>query len=552
MLDPAGVLSNYDITYNTADFTITPKPASVTPDASGKIYGDADPAFTGTLSGFLVGDGVTATYDRTSGESVAGSPYTISAMLDPAGVLSNYDITYDTASFAISTRPASVTPDASGKTYGAADPSFTGTLSGFVSSDGVTATYSRTSGETVLGSPYTISATLDPAGVLANYDLTYNTASFDISRATPAIAVTGGTFHYDGAAHPATATATGVFSETVAGSFTFTYNGSASEPVAEGTYDVTADFTSSDANYDNGSGSCTGCLVITTNDAPVIEGGAPSKSVSMSVNGKPTPFSLTLNATDPNGDTLTWSISKPASHGTASASGTGSSQAIGYIPTHNYSGSDSFEVQVSDGVNSDTILVNVSVNQLTLTVASLGSRDGWILETSENSGKGGSRNVSSNTLRVGDDAGNRQYRSILSFATGPIPDNAVITSVTLKFRQAGQSSPVNPFSSLGNLLVDVRTGAFGGNTALQAADFQASPSRAAVMRFSTKVAARGWYSKALSSAYRKYINKKGATQFRLRFAKDDNNNLLANYLTLYSGNAAAGYRPVLIIQYYIP
>src|SRR5204863_8835944 len=126
-----------------------------------KVYGDVDPAFTGTLSGFLSADTVTATYSRTAGETVAGSPYTVSAILSPAGVLGNYNITYNTAAFTITPRPASVTPNAASKIYGDADPAFTGTLTGFVPADGVTATYSRTSGETVAGSPYTISATLN-------------------------------------------------------------------------------------------------------------------------------------------------------------------------------------------------------------------------------------------------------------------------------------------------------------------------------------------------------------------------------------------------------
>src|SRR5205814_2074758 len=155
---PAGVLGNYSITYNTAAFTITPRPASVTPDAATKVYGDADPTFTGTLSGFVGSDGVTATYSRTTGETVAGSPYTISATLSPAGVLANYSITSNTASFTINARTASVTPNAASKTYGDADPTFTGTLDGFQAADGVTATYARTEGETVAGSPYTIGA----------------------------------------------------------------------------------------------------------------------------------------------------------------------------------------------------------------------------------------------------------------------------------------------------------------------------------------------------------------------------------------------------------
>jgi hypothetical protein len=177
----AGVLDNYIITNDGADFTITTKATSVTPNAVTKTYGNADPALTGTLSGFLAADSVTATYSRIAGETVAGSPYTISATLSPAGVLSNYNITYNTANFTITPKAASVTPNAASKIYGNADPALTGTLSGFLAADSVTATYSRAPGETVAGSPYTISATLSPAGVLGNYAITSNTANFTIN-----------------------------------------------------------------------------------------------------------------------------------------------------------------------------------------------------------------------------------------------------------------------------------------------------------------------------------------------------------------------------------
>src|SRR5207244_8944864 len=94
--------------------TSTKKGASVTPNAASKIYGDADPALTGTLTGFLVGDGVTAVYSRAAGETVGS--YTITATLSPAGALGNYDITYNTASFTITRKAASVTPVAASKT----------------------------------------------------------------------------------------------------------------------------------------------------------------------------------------------------------------------------------------------------------------------------------------------------------------------------------------------------------------------------------------------------------------------------------------------------
>ncbi len=98
------------------------------------------------------------------------------------------------------------------------------------------------------------------------------------------------------------------------------------------------------------------------NDAPVITEGT-SVSVTMSEDGSPTAFSKTLNATDADADTITWSISSQAAHGTASASGTGASKAIAYTPAANYNGSDSFIVQVSDGNGgTDTITVNVTIS----------------------------------------------------------------------------------------------------------------------------------------------------------------------------------------------
>jgi uncharacterized repeat protein (TIGR01451 family) len=170
-----------------ATITIGKLAASVTPNGASKVYGAADPALTGTLSGFLAADAVTASYSRAAGETVAGGPYTISGVLSPAGVLGNYDVTYNTASFTIGKTSASVTPNEGSKIYGAADPLLTGTLSGFLAGDGVTATYSRTAGENVAGSPYAISGVLSPAGALGNYTISYNTAGFTITPATPVI-----------------------------------------------------------------------------------------------------------------------------------------------------------------------------------------------------------------------------------------------------------------------------------------------------------------------------------------------------------------------------
>lgn len=119
-------------------------------------------------------------------------------------------------------------------------------------------------------------------------------------------------------------------------------------------------YTISDGNGGTDTATVT-VIVQDVNFPPVITEGI-SVGVTMSEDGVPTPFALTLNATDPDGNTLTWSISSPVAHGTASASGTGNSKAINYAPNANYNGTDSFVVQVSDGNGgTDTITVNVTI-----------------------------------------------------------------------------------------------------------------------------------------------------------------------------------------------
>jgi hypothetical protein len=44
----------------------------------------------------------------------------------------------------------------------------------------------------------------------------------------------------------------------------------------------------------------------------------------------------------------------------------------------------------------------------------------------------------------------------------------------------------------------------------------------------------------------------GATQFRLRFKKDDNNDFGADFLKIFSGDADEADHLQLIVEYYVP
>jgi hypothetical protein len=187
------------------------------------------------------------------------------------------------------------------------------------------------------------------------------------------------------------------------------------------------------------------------------------------------------------------------------------------------------------------------VRPLTLTYRSQDANDGWILESTRTSSKGGTLDRFAATLRVGDDAANRQYRSILSFDTTNLPDAAHIVSVTLTLTYQGQVG-ANPFTTHGPLLVAIRKPYFGAAASLLATDFQSLASNSNVGTFSRTGTS---YKVTLKPAAYAYINLKGTTQFRLYFQKGDNNDNGADYLSMYSGKASnAALRPLLLVTYY--
>jgi serine protease len=192
-----------------------------------------------------------------------------------------------------------------------------------------------------------------------------------------------------------------------------------------------------------------------------------------------------------------------------------------------------------------------SGEELTLTTRSVAANDGIVAESSENSSLGGMIYPSLYFIAMGDDASNRQYRSILSFNTAALPDNAVITKATIKIRTAGTMG-TNPFTTHGPLLADIKKSSFGSSVGLEAADWQGSANLSNAATFSG-TPANGWYSAKINSNGLPFINKSGVTQLRLRYTTGDNNDLGADYMGFYAGDTTtATYRPIFEIEYHLP
>ncbi len=198
---------------------------------------------------------------------------------------------------------------------------------------------------------------------------------------------------------------------------------------------------------------------------------------------------------------------------------------------------------------------NVIFDYVLVEFGSSAGNDGWVLESTETSGVGGSLNNTNTTLSVGDDASDRQYRSVLDFATSSLPDNAVIFAANLRIIQANVTG-INPFTTHGLLKSDIRSGFFGSAATLQTVDFAAA---AGALACDFEPVPE--ILEALGAAYRclvldaafPSISRTGTTQFRLRFALDDNDNMSADTFNFYSGNfATPSQAPRLFIKYYIP
>ena len=207
-----------DFNYNgsvTGTLTISAATLAVTADAQTKVYGASDPALTYQVVSGLQGSDTAASVlsgalIRASGETVAGAPYAITQGTLAAN--SNYTVAFTANTLTITPATLTIAAAPATKTYGAADPALTYTVAGLVPTDSAGAvlsgTLSRVAGEQVALSPLAILQ-----GTLAansNYTITYIGAALTITQATATISVSGYAGTYDGAAHGATGTATGV------------------------------------------------------------------------------------------------------------------------------------------------------------------------------------------------------------------------------------------------------------------------------------------------------------------------------------------------------
>ncbi|WP_206050831.1 PHB depolymerase family esterase [Nocardioides speluncae] len=145
------------------------------------------------------------------------------------------------------------------------------------------------------------------------------------------------------------------------------------------------------------------------------------------------------------------------------------------------------------------------------------SRDGYVKASADGSAATVGTLDGTYGLAVGRGADGKHSRTVLSFDTSSLPDDAVVESARLSVTHASDSG--DPWASpAGNALaVDAHRGCLGGCT-VEAADWSAAPTATAVAtipRFTSGTAS----STAFTVAGQDAINRSGTTQLRLRFTQ---------------------------------
>ena len=237
LVDPQGKLSNYSVASTNGTLKVDAAGLTVTANDASRAYGATDPAFSGTITGIQNGDNITATYATTATASSPVGTYPITpTLVDPSGKLSNYTVSTTNGTLTVNAATLTVTANAALRSYGVANPAFTGMITGIQNNDNITATYATTATPSSSIGIYQITPTLvDPSGKLSNYNVSTINGTLNVTAAALTVAANNASRTY-GATNPAlTGTITGIQN---GDTITATYATTATVTSIVGTYPI--------------------------------------------------------------------------------------------------------------------------------------------------------------------------------------------------------------------------------------------------------------------------------------------------------------------------
>ncbi|RRA48391.1 MBG domain-containing protein [Acidipila sp. EB88] len=176
--------ANYQVAISNGVLTITAPPLTVTAADATRVYGSANPAFSGTVVGAANGDSFTETFTTSATAQSGVGSYPILPAAH-GNTLQDYQVTPVSGQLVITPAPLQVQVAPAARTYGAANPQLTGSVSGLVNNEAVQVIYSTPASASEPVGQYPIIATAQ-GSALNNYTVSIVPSTITIAKAATA------------------------------------------------------------------------------------------------------------------------------------------------------------------------------------------------------------------------------------------------------------------------------------------------------------------------------------------------------------------------------
>ncbi len=181
-------VGNYAVTAVNGTLTITPTQLTASAGNVTRVYGAANPAFTGTVMGAANNEGFTETFTTAATAQSAVGVYKIEPALAGA-TLGSYQPVAVAGQLTVTPAPLTATAASFTRPYGAPNPALTGTLVGVVNGDALAASYSTPALATDAPGQYPILVSVSGAA-LGNYALGQSNGVLTIAKAATTAGLT--------------------------------------------------------------------------------------------------------------------------------------------------------------------------------------------------------------------------------------------------------------------------------------------------------------------------------------------------------------------------
>ena len=268
-------LANYTVVYVNGTLTIGQATLTVTAANASRAYGAANPTFTATATGAQNGDTFTLTETTTATQTSPVGTYPIVPVATGTN-LANYTVVYVNGTLTVAQATLTVTAGNASRLYGAANPTFTVTVTG--AQNGDTFTFAESTTSTTSSPVGTYPIVPVASGInLTDYNVIYNNGTLTVGQATLTVTAANASRTY-GAANPTfSASATGAVN---GDTFTFTESTTATASSPVGTYSIVPvasgiNLTDYNVIYNNGTltvGQATPTILTWANPAGIVYG----------------------------------------------------------------------------------------------------------------------------------------------------------------------------------------------------------------------------------------------------------------------------------------